>query len=252
MHGPRRFLCAVAVGLLALTGCQATATVAIDVNDDASGTVSVTLVLDEQAAGQIGTDVAAALKLDDLRESGWSIDGPTTTDGETVVSIEKPFAGPAQLPPIIEEISGPDGPLQDVSLTTANGFGSADYRFRGRVRLTGDLAQFSDADITSALDGLAVGRTPEELATAFGDDPDALTLRLSVELPGDTSEVRGFRDGDAAVVSSFPVGQGEPVDQGLVVASTLGDRSALVWIVGGVAALALALVLLRPRGIRAR
>ena len=164
---------------LSVVGCRARADVLVAVEPDGSGTVTVTATLDPDAVAQVG-DVAAAVKVDDLRSAGWKVTGPKKAGADTFITVSKPFAEASRLGAVLEELGGPDGPFPGWKLTSSNSFTVSSYELTGKIRLTGSLDQFSDSDVAAALDGFATGRSPEELTAALQDDPGALTLNVAV------------------------------------------------------------------------
>ncbi|MET0489938.1 MAG: hypothetical protein ABW143_06875, partial [Acidimicrobiales bacterium] len=60
------------------------ATTRVEVAEDGSGTVTVEVVLDQEAADRV-PDLAAQLRVRDLRQTGWEITGPEPADGGGVV-----------------------------------------------------------------------------------------------------------------------------------------------------------------------
>lgn len=251
---PRRALVAVLLAaLVILVGCRARADVLVDVRPDGSGTVTVTGTFDEDAVAQLGGDVAAAVRTDDLGAAGWSVSEPTTSGSDTVLTLSKPFASADRLGAVLEELGGPEGPFDGWKLATSNSFTVSDYELTGRLRLTGSLDQFSDADVAAALDGFAVGRSPEELAAAMAADPDALTLAVAVRLPGEVDQATGLEaqesGSDDVVAIDLRLGTGNATDSAVLVRSSESDRSAVLWIVLG-ASLIVAAGLLFVAGAR--
>ncbi|NLA34780.1 MAG: hypothetical protein GX868_03720, partial [Actinobacteria bacterium] len=165
----RRLLFCLLAGVAA-TACQATTTVDIDVEPDGSGVVTVALDLDRDAAAELAP-IESAFATEDLEAAGWSIEGPNPqAEGAVRVAASKPFANPDELPGVIAEVSGPTGPLQDVRLAHDNGFASSSLELQGRVSLTGPLEQFSDAEVAGFLDGLALGRSPQEIEALLAEN----------------------------------------------------------------------------------
>ena len=70
----------VSAAVLVVSGCQVKTDVALKMNEDGSGTVKLTVTLDQEAAAQ-APDLAQQLKTEDLKAAGWTIEGPTATDG---------------------------------------------------------------------------------------------------------------------------------------------------------------------------
>lgn len=242
----------VAVAAVLLSACQVRTEVAIDVEEDGSGTVAVTARLDPEAAGRLG-DPATALRTDDLVAAGWQVDDPATADdGAVTLRAVRSFGSPDQLATVLEEVGGVDGVFRDTELSIDDGFAATSYDFSSSVELSGDLEQFGDAFLTSSLGGLALARTPEELAAEGADDPATATLGVVVSLPGGTPDTNGeVRDGAAAW--EFPLSGGEATSATLTSSSTVDDSGARTTILVGVllvlvaAALAVLGLVLRRR-----
>lgn len=241
----------VAVLAMAGAGCRARADVVVDVEGDGSGSVTVTATLDDEAVEQLG-DLDSALRLDDLEATGWSTDGPTKRGDVTVLAVTKEFGDASQLGPIMTEVGGTGGPFRDWKLTSSNSFTVSSYELSGTMNLTGSLDQFSDSEVAAALDGFATGRTPDEIAAALKDDPDALQLGVGVSLPGELENATGLdpTDPDPNVAAKhYRLGDGIAVDTVIDLRSSASDRTSVLWIlVGG--ALVVAAVVLAVAGRR--
>jgi hypothetical protein len=90
----------------------------------------------------------------------------------------------------MQEISGGSKLLDGWSAKVTDGFGSTNWTVTGRVAATGDLAQFSDDSLAAALDGLPLGRTPQELAAEWGGAKPSVPITFRVHLPDGTTQVR--------------------------------------------------------------
>lgn len=193
---PLRWLACAAL-VLVVAGCRTEVVVGVDVRPDGSGTVTVTASLDAEAATQLGDP--AQLSFQDLATAGWTAEPAEEVDGGGLrIRVRRRFASPDELASVLAEVGGRDGVFRDVGLDVTDALASTDYRFRADIRVTGDPAQFGDPDLTAALGGLALGRTPEELAALGTADADAATLTLSVRLPGDAPDTNGtLRSGRA-------------------------------------------------------
>src|SRR5689334_11259915 len=99
---PARLLVAFAI-VLALAACRVHTDVDVHVRDDGSGTVSVHLTLDGDAARLVPI---ASIRLDDLQAAGWSV-----TRDATSVTLTKAFARPEYLGPTLRELTGHDTAL---------------------------------------------------------------------------------------------------------------------------------------------
>lgn len=253
----RLFGAALAVGASALlSACQVDTTVRIAVEDNGSGTVGLRTVLDAEAANELGADPVAAISVDDLRNAGWEVSMRRVEGGGVQVDASKPFSNPRRLGSVIDELSGPAGPLRDWSLSVDSGFATATYRLGGTVELTGSLDQFSDAEVAAALDGFATGRSPDELAAALAAHPDGVTLRVETELPAEITAATGAdRSDDEPETASarWVLGDGKPTTAHVRVDASERSQTPVVWMAGGaVAVLAAVAVALSGRGRRRR
>lgn len=203
----------VAVGALFLTACQVRGEVLVDVEEDGSGTVTVTVRLDEEAARRLG-DPATAVDTRDLVEAGWSVRTPRAVDDGLELRAERSFASPDDLPAVLAEIGGVDGVFRDVELTVDDELARTTYGFTADVELTGNPEQFGDQSLTDLLDGLPLARTPEELAMEGAANPESMVLDVVVGLPGGEPDTNGeVVDGNAHW--SFPLSGGEPSSEHL-------------------------------------
>jgi hypothetical protein len=237
-------LATVFVALL-LASCRVDTDVVVAVSEDGSGTVTVTVTLDRDAARQLG-DPATAVRLDDLRDAGWSVEDPATADdGVVTFRAVRSFAGPDDLAGVLGEIGGGDGSAEsdgifrDVELQVADAFAGTDYSFRTDVELTGSLEQFSDPDLAAALGGLPLARTPEELTVMGADDPATATLALSVSLPGDVTETNSADE--ATPTWEFPMTGGAATSETASASSSTSQGLPIIVIGIGVVAVLLGL-----------
>ena len=213
-------LCAV------LAGCKVDTAVTIDLNDDGSGLVTVRATLDAEAVKEAEIDggkLEDRVRLSDLTAAGWTVHPWTrTAAGSAQIEMSKPFSSPDQVAAIVNEVSGPYGPLRDFQANRDSGASSTEYAVDGAI----DLAAVStglgaDSDLVAALanqqvdPGLVDQQLLDELHTA-------LSVSVVVNLP----------DGTSTTVNGVS-GQRVPVD---VTSSVLNTRR--------LALLALAVVLL--------
>jgi len=254
-----RTLLALVVGALVLVACQVDATVQIDVEEDGSGIVAVTVVLDADAARRLG-DPATAVRLDDLRTAGWAVDDPAAdaATGAVTFRAERAFASPDDLSRVLQEVGGGDGTpegggiFRQVQLEISDGFASTEYAFAADVELSGSLEQFSDPDLAAALGGLPLARTPEELAAEAATDPATVQLDVAVVLPGGEPETNGDV-ADGAATWSFPITGGAATSTQLDSTAEVAQRTPVVLMGAGAVLVVLALLavlvgLVRRRG----
>lgn len=139
--------------------------------------------------------------------------------------------------------------IGDVELDITAAPSRTDYDFHAVLRMSGGLDALSDPALLEVLDGLSIGRTPEELAALGYDSSTGLgTLTIRVQLPGDVDSTTGeMVDGHAEWTAPF--GSDEPVekDLSLVTRATDGRPSmirliALITLVAAVGLAAVGLV----------
>jgi len=235
VSGPARtarrvLLVVVTVGLaLAAAACRTDVEVHVRVEPDGAGAVTVTVDLDAEASTQVGDP--SNLALGDLTDAGWSVDGPSEHDGGLRIVAVRPFSSPDELAAVLDEVGGADGGgggvFSDTSLERSDGFASSSTAFRTTLQLSGDPAQFSDDELTQLLDGLPLGRTPEELKAAGANAEGAATLRVRVSLPGGVDESNGKVVRGVASWSA-PMNDGTATDTTLHASSTERRSTTLV------------------------
>lgn len=186
-HGaaPQRVLALVLL-VAFLAACQVRTEVAIDVAEDGSGVVTVSVGLDTVAAERV-PQLENQLRVDDLEATGWTIAGPAVeADGFLWVRATKPFATPEEAGAVLAEVAGENGPFQDFRVQRAHSFARTDFTFDGTVDFRAGLAAFSDEALAAALDGEALGQSIEAIETEIGAAIDrAFTFRVAVGLPGE-------------------------------------------------------------------
>jgi hypothetical protein len=241
----------LALAAMLLSGaCEVRSQVGVQVDEDGSGSVTVTVRLDAEATRRLG-DPTSVVRSEDLVAAGWAVEEPERPDGGAVLRARRSFASPSDLPSVLDEVGGTDGVFRQVELRVEDGFASTEYSFAAQVELSGNPEQFGDDALTATLGGLALARTPEELALEGAADPAAMTLEVAVDLPGGDPETNGeVRDGVATW--SFPVSGGEPTSAALTATSTTGTATTRVLAVAGVVAVVLAGVLLVVGLVRRR
>ena len=230
-----RLCCVAAVLLLAGTGCQVTLAAGVDVRPDGSGTVRAGLGLDADALAQVG-DLAAVLRVDDLRQVGWEVEGPAAEDdGLTWVRASKRFAEVAEAERSLAQLSGPAGPFRDFRLTRSGSLLRTRTTLTGAVDLSAGLSGLVDPEFTERLGGAEVGLDALAQATR---------VEFSAGLPGSITSNAPSSGGSRAVWT--------PEMGSQLTLTAEGDLRRLAPLVYGalaVAAAAAALVLvLRRRG----
>lgn len=197
MHGLNRLLVALAATLLACstTACDVTVATEVDAHRDGTGTVRAGVGLDDDAMAKAG-DLAAKLRVDDLRQSGWSVVGPRKEDdGRTWVRASKAFSSPEQGNRIMAELSGPQGPFRDLQLSQSQSFFHTRTSFRGAVDLSQGLTAFVDPELQERLGG-GIGFDLEALKRRFGDAlGQVFRMQIGTRLPGSVQSTSGRNQG---------------------------------------------------------
>jgi hypothetical protein len=252
----RRVVLALAL-VVALAGCQIRTEIGVEVHDDGSGVVSVAVGLDADAIRQV-PGLASQLRLDDLRQTGWTITGPSLeADGYTWIRASKPFATAADASRVLAEVAGDDGPFRDFVVTRERSFARTSYGFRGTVDFTGGLERFGDDALAAALDGEPLGEDVSAIEARIGGAVDqAFTFRVAVRLPGGVTSTNAPTKADNGAVWSPRLSEGGPID--LRASSEVRRTSTIVLVVVAVVAAVLAVGVLlgfpwrRRRRVRRR
>lgn len=219
------------------SACRVDGVVRVDVGAAGAGTVSVTARLDEEAAARLGGE--DVLRVEDLEAGGWRVRTRRAGEGGLQIEATKAFGSPSALGDVLDEVGGSDGVFRDWTVTVADGFASTTRSVSGRVVLTGSLEQFGDADLAAALDGLAVGYAPDELAALVGPEGDAVGLDVVVAVPGAEPRTERFRPASGAAV-----------DRRVAVEATERDAGALRWFLLAAVTAALGVVVVGFRLLR--
>ena len=190
--GPRtrRLLLGITLAgaLLATSACQVGVGVDIDVAENGSGTVAVGVSLDRAAADALG-DLASQLDLQDLALAGWDVTGPAReADNLLWVRATKRFGSTEELPAVLAEIAGPDV-FGGFELRRRTEFAEQTWEVSGQVDPAAALPELFDT--LAFNEGLG-----ERVRGATGDfggnvPLEGLTVRLSIDLPGDLTSGAG-------------------------------------------------------------
>ena len=178
---PRRAARAAAVAALFLAGCKVDAEVAIEADSDGSGDVIATVTLDEAAAAEIG-DLDENVRLDDLRDAGW-----TVVVGDNTVTATKPYEHPDEATTLLQEVSGPL--VSRAQVTRDVGFAKTTTEVDVALDLTSGLQGFADQALLDQLGGLPTGFDAKNLEVVLRAEPhgeDPVTAKVPV---GETASV---------------------------------------------------------------
>lgn len=220
--------------VLVAGACQLRVEVNVDVAEDGSGTVEVAVALDDDAARR-RPHLAEELRTEDLTEAGWELVGPRVEDdGLTWIRARHPFATPAELGPLVEQISGPEGPFRDFGLTRSDSFATSRYRFSATVDFTAGVEGFSDPEATENLGGEPLGQSVEAIEQQLGASIDEMVqLQVAVRLPGEVSSNAPTRADNGAVWRPSVVADAA---ERLSAEGVVTRRQRVVWLVVAVAA----------------
>jgi hypothetical protein len=225
------------VGLL--SGCRVGLDVALDVEADGGGRLSVALTADPQAqerAAAAGADPLASLAAVGRELEGWTVADRTGEDGtrEVELSVEADDAEAlsAQAAQLAAALDAPEGRILEPL----------------RVAVTADRVRVEGGAALQPAEGVAeLGLTPEQ-AVALLESRDALDYTVTVTLPAEVLSSTAPVVEDATLV--WPVAPGERVE-----IAAEGVRPRFPWppvlAAGAVVALAAVLVAVsRGRGRR--
>lgn len=190
---------AVLAGLL-LGACRADLAVEIGQGTSGAGRLRATLTLDAEAAAQV-PDLAGQLRVDDLEQAGWKVDGPSKQAGGGLrLRVEKGFSSAAGAGRAIEELSGAGGPFSSLRLTTHRSLWKTTTSLAGTVDLRAGLGAFGDPELAKALGSPTLGLDPAALERQLGRPlSDVVGVEVVGRLPGTvTSNATTTRDGAPA------------------------------------------------------
>ena len=219
---PLVFLSAL-LALFCLGGCRTTAEISIDVDEAGAGQIAVAAELDAPAAQRVG-DLTGLVAADDLRDAGWQI-----SVSERRVLARKAVDSPDDLARAIGELGRP---FSDLSFERRQTFARTSVALGGRVDLSGGVADFGDEElqrITGSVTGVDL-------------PPDALSLSLRVDLPGEEAT----NAAGSTARWELPLGAVTPVEAESTDVNIVGLMGAGVAAASAVALLAV-LVLSRRR-----
>lgn len=167
------------------SACRVDVDVRMDARSDGSGQVRVEVMADKEVADAV--DLSKGVRVDDLRQAGWRIDGPDKgPDGGVKVVATKPFRDVAEARLVVEELSGPEGPFQGFRLERTRTFARTTTRFAGTVDFAEGVEAFGDPAVREALGGSDIGVDLTRLEQALNGPVDrAVGINVAVRLPGE-------------------------------------------------------------------
>jgi hypothetical protein len=229
-----------------LSSCRVDTDVALQVNPNGSGKVSVTVTADAEvvkAAPTLKSDVRA----DDLVAAGWKMNGPDETeDGGLTVTFSRGFATPAEATVLLSQVNGPRGPLKGLVLDRTGKDSNSTFTLSGTLEINGGLEAFADDAAIKLLDGAPY---EDQVRNSGLDLGKIVAIRFAAGMPGKMLTTTGTVDGD--IISWRVPTDGTPTDVATAtnnvdiasnvarVARWLVGLLAAVWIAGSLVLVAM-------------
>lgn len=219
----------VSVALLFAAACQMQLAVDVAMEADGSGTVEVTVAVDDEALARVGGDLAAVVDVEQLEADGWEVrPAGRGDDGLTRLVLHQAFPDPAAGERVLAGLGGDDGPLQGFRLERSRSLWRDEWSFEGRV----DFSKGAGATVIA-------DESVRPLADQLGSAVDRLLqVRVRVRLPGEVTSNATTKADNGAIwaigLSDEPVAlsaTGTESHAAVVVAAALGGVLVLV---GGV------------------
>lgn len=132
--------------------------------------------LDEEATART-PNLSGSLRVEDLRAAGWTVTGPTRSGTQTVLRATKAFDTPAEAGQVLDEVSGPDGPIGGFRLSRERRPLWWAWTVTGDLDLKGGIERFGDEALRHQLEGSSFGVDPTEAQEIFD-------VRVALDLPG--------------------------------------------------------------------
>lgn len=232
----------VAVVALMSGACQAKVAVDTTVEGDGTGTVTVSLGLDDEALARLG-DPDATVEVADLRAAGWEIPpAERGADGYTWLRATKRFTDADGAARVMAELQ--PTVFRDFRLNRETGLGRTIWTWTGTVDVSPGIAVLGDPEAAAALGGDPFGGRVAEVEQAEGKPvAQMVDVTVSAQLPNGERQTWTPRLGDpvpTSVVATSSQSFALPVPAGE------GIGTVLV-LVAGVVLAVVAAVMLRRR-----
>jgi len=167
--------------------------------------------------------------------------------------VTKPFANPAGAVKIFTELSGPDGPFRDFTVTRSRSFKHTKFHFSGTIDFAKGIESFSDSGLAQELDGKPMGDDIKAIEQRINDSLDnVFQFQVRVRMPGGVTSNAPTQAVNGAIwqprlSQSGPVTL-EASSESTRWASILGSIAAGVAVLGLVLVLPVLFVVRRRRG----
>lgn len=193
--------------VLVLSSCRVDQSISLNVKPNGSGTVAVTVTADKAIVDAV-PDLAADVRVDDLKTAGWSVDGPDSTkDGGLTVRISRAFRTPAEAGQILSQLNGERGPVRGLALTREGKDTNSTWRLTGALQVTDGLDAFVDDSTRELLGAAPFAADVEEAGLNLGE---AIGIDFTVSLPGKVEATTGLQ-GDNGITWRVPM-DGSTID----------------------------------------
>lgn len=159
--------------------------VGLTIDEDGTGSLSVAVELDAEAARRAG-NLRQEIRTADLEAAGWRVEGPSPVDGggQRLV-VTRPFTTTAEAEGAFRSLATEEGPFGRTRIRQSRGIWATQTTFESTVDLRGSLAAFGDPALTEALEGQPLGVPLETLEQRLGASLDRLfSLEVATRLPG--------------------------------------------------------------------
>ena len=174
------------VSAVFVAGCRADVGVDVVVAEDGSGTVTVTVGVDEAVVSEVN-ELALQLRTDDLVSAGWQVAEPVEgPDGGLVLQATKEVPSAEQFGAVLAEIHPVLFPAAELDLRRS--FASTRYVWSSTVDRTVGFETFGDPEVADLLGGLLFGVPLDVLAgRAGGPLEEAVTVSFTLTMPDGTT-----------------------------------------------------------------
>ena len=220
-----RFLFLIGTSLLLLSACRVDVKLDVAAEPDGSGRLTLTTDIDNEAASLV-PGLAEDLRLDDLLQSGWQVEGPTqVNNGGLRVVLTFDFESPTEANRALQQINGPNGPLLTPALKRTVDGSNVATTFDATLQFVGGIEAFSDPELSSLIGDAPWNVTAQKL----GVDPmQSVSFTLEAQLPGDIRKTTGT-EAEGGVVWSAPLdGSAQTVVLGTYASSKNGGAWGVV------------------------
>jgi hypothetical protein len=196
-------LALLGVLVLTTTGCRLDVHTWVLMNDDGSGTITVSATADAELVAA-APGLADDLRLDDFRAAGWTVIGPDPSDdGGLSLSLKHPFTSPDEATALLATLSGPNGPFHGLTLTREVDGSKVTSQVSGTMQLVGGIDALSDETIAAY--GLGTPFASAVTGPEGSTLADHLAIDLTVGMPGgiDAATTNATRSGAMGIISVF-------------------------------------------------